>query len=316
MKEVKYTQVLCCIFLKAFSSCSLLRYMFFSQLNYDHLSIDNFNSFTPEFGSKSGRRSSVLLRSNRENVSPNLENVIPGTSSQKGVLGCQNTNKGKRNKENLTPDPGANHISNTAETTNHSSQRQPLSHISNTFLHTPKSTITKKRQSSGTQSDITVDKHTPKTTSAKTRIFSSTQSDITRDEYTPPIGSESVSIKQLRGKKSRSRISGDNVDGTSTQLFHPTVINQDDTIDHSQIGTILEDAEELFDDGGELPSIITSILLKISARLKLFLQKYYIFLNILQKYHTFENICKNTICNSLQPHATILATRCNSCGAH
>ncbi|WOH10285.1 hypothetical protein DCAR_0729752 [Daucus carota subsp. sativus] len=86
-------------------------------------------------GSKSGRRSSVLLRSNRENVSPNLENVIPGT-----------------------------------------------------------------------------------------------QSDITRDEYTPPIGSESVSIKQLRGKKSRSRISGDNVDGTSTQLFHPTVINQDDTI--------------------------------------------------------------------------------------
>lgn len=85
--------------------------MFFSQLNYDHLSIDNFNCFAPEFGiclqnlgfymfvprwvvmnckqaltkligffagSKSGRRLSVIPKSNRENVSPNLENEIPG----------------------------------------------------------------------------------------------------------------------------------------------------------------------------------------------------------------------------------------------
>lgn len=70
-------------------------------------------------------------------------------------------------------------------------------------------------------------------------LHTGVQSNITVDDYTAPIGSESVSVKQVRAKKSRSRISGDNVDGTSTQLFHPTTINQDDTIGTFTIHVIL-----------------------------------------------------------------------------
>ncbi|XP_063942349.1 uncharacterized protein LOC108207194 [Daucus carota subsp. sativus] len=51
-------------------------------------------------------------------------------------------------------------------------------------------------------------------------------------------------------KKSRSRLRESNVEDTSTQLFHPREHKADDLIDHSKISTILEDAEDFFNEDG------------------------------------------------------------------